>query len=214
MNKNNSGFVATTASQIGCGRSWLAHEPKAIRDNGASCARLSAAIAAIKPTASQQERARDGIFGTPDPLACGGFTEPAFLSIMNCLPATLRRGTHGKHDSLPPKRKDPVLPIASIKATRRAYQFSLASMLGFITLLAILMGGWRIVVLRNKANFCRGWASQYADEAEECRRTADDPNLTVDEASAWRLQAKRKEIIARKYQNVADRPWLPYPRYP
>jgi hypothetical protein len=107
-----------------------------------------------------------------------------------------------------------VLPIASIKATRRPFQFSLASLLGFITLFAILIGGWRIVVLRNKANFCRGWAAQYADEAEECRRTADDPNLTEGEVSALRLQAKTKEIIARKYQNVAERPWLPYPRYP
>ena len=33
---NNSGFVSTTASQIGCGLSCLTHDPNAIRDSGFS----------------------------------------------------------------------------------------------------------------------------------------------------------------------------------
>jgi hypothetical protein len=34
MNRNSSGFAATTAYQIGCGRSCWAQEPKAMRRSG------------------------------------------------------------------------------------------------------------------------------------------------------------------------------------
>ena len=44
MNRNNCGSVPTTASQIGCGRSCLAHDPNAIRESVCSSAWADAAV--------------------------------------------------------------------------------------------------------------------------------------------------------------------------
>src|SRR5437879_4217721 len=48
MNRNRSGLAATIVSQIGCGRSWWAHEPNAMRRGGG----LSSAAAAGEPRAN------------------------------------------------------------------------------------------------------------------------------------------------------------------
>jgi hypothetical protein len=68
--------------------------------------------------------------------------------------------------------------------------------------------------MSNKSRNCAGWARQYADEAAEWRRKAAKPNVPDADAASMRQEADERDLIAQKYQRVADRPWLPYPSYP
>lgn len=99
-------------------------------------------------------------------------------------------------------------------ARRCHMQFSLRGMLLVTALIAGALGSWRGVVMWNKSRNCAGRAEQYAEEAAEWRRKAADPNVPDADSAAMRREADEREHIARRYQRVADRPWLPYPSCP
>jgi hypothetical protein len=104
--------------------------------------------------------------------------------------------------------------VGNAQANRWRPQFSLSTLFVFIALVAVMLGGWRAVVLWGKSDFCRGWAEHYAEEAERLRKQASIRGISAQEVAELRLAADRNDIAANKYAKVAERPWLPYPRFP
>src|SRR3954453_20867421 len=83
-----------------------------------------------------------------------------------------------------------------------------------VALVALALGGWNMIILGNKASFCRWRAEVHAALARQCREGAARPGLSPGEAASIRRAGRMQEIIARKYAAVADNPLLPYPRVP
>lgn len=70
--------------------------------------------------------------------------------------------------------------------------------------------------LRNKADFCAGWAAHYAERAamlrnEQSRAIAEE---RPEDAQLIELTAIEMTVIAKKYARVANNPLLAYPLKP
>ena len=94
---------------------------------------------------------------------------------------------------------------------KRFLQFRLVTLFALVTVIALVLGGWQALTLRNKSNFCRGWAEHYALEAERFRQLSFERNLSESQAAARLDAARTYEHISAVYARVASNPLLPYP---
>lgn len=94
--------------------------------------------------------------------------------------------------------------------TERPFQFSLKLLFSAVTFIAVVLSGWQGFKMWNKSRFCQRRAANYMLCANESRQMASDPAVSDDDAAGYRLHAKHMEMIAAKYQAIADHPWRPY----
>jgi hypothetical protein len=97
-------------------------------------------------------------------------------------------------------------------------RFRVRSLMVVVALTALVMAGGKWLFwqwnYRGKVQYCRGWGTQHAAQAKEFWRKAADPKLSKEDAQEFRMEARRRAIMARKYLAVAADPTLPYPGTP
>jgi hypothetical protein len=93
-------------------------------------------------------------------------------------------------------------------------RFQVRTLMTATAMVAAVLGGWHWLAMRNKAEFCRGWAATFAARAERLRVEAANPNLSESEAREYREASEWHARWAGKYATVASHPWLPYPSAP
>lgn len=83
-----------------------------------------------------------------------------------------------------------------------------------VALVALALGGWRAIEMNHQAHLCRSWARDYSARPEALERAAREPGIPPAEAAECRRHADIQRRIGRRYEQVAARPWLPWPKYP
>ena len=79
---------------------------------------------------------------------------------------------------------------------------------------AFLFLAFCTLAIRNKHDFCRGWADHYASRAEQLRAEAESPGLTPADRREHLIAAEWHVVISHKYSAVARQPWRSYPHFP
>jgi hypothetical protein len=83
-----------------------------------------------------------------------------------------------------------------------------------VAIVALMLASIQAVGTWHKVQFCRGRANEYDTRAAALLEAAAEPELSPAEAAELRSHARIQARIGRRYRDVVDRPWLPYPRYP
>ena len=80
----------------------------------------------------------------------------------------------------------------------------------------VMLCGFVLVSLWNKADFCAGWAVHYAERAAMLRteRSHAVAEERLEDAQLIERTAIEMNVIAKKYARVARNPLLPYPSKP